>query len=228
MKLFRLNSDKKKVFALLFVLMLVVTAVSFVGRVSMEFLDASSVSQPPAIDVQPPAGIYEIESEDDALAVSMLSMIGADIWYTDDGSSPMDWKVLDMDNPNLKHYSGYSILLTKSTIFRIVGITMFGSFTPIQTVLYTIKEKVEEVEIVEKVEEAQVHGVVEEVVNPRSLSTSISRNRPTLEDIRKLRARLSSKEEVVKKVRKRHTRSEILRIAQERRRLNRIQQDGGQ
>ncbi|MCK5342819.1 MAG: hypothetical protein KAR20_05415, partial [Candidatus Heimdallarchaeota archaeon] len=138
MKLPSFNNDKERAFVLLLILILLVTTVGFAlrfysesstRRIGTSFFGADSLESV-AITIQPPAGTYEIKNEKNPLEVSMLSMTGCDIWYTKDGSNPMGWRVLNMNNPNLKHYSGHSILLTESTVFKVVGKTIFSSFTP--------------------------------------------------------------------------------------------------
>ncbi len=118
-----------------------VAAVAFAGRLSMHYSGADLVSKIETVSFQPYPGKYEITGTDRPFFVSMMSMIGADIWYTDDGSSPVSGKWLNLNNKNLKHYGGFSIPVNKTTTFRVVGITVTGMMSDVQTALYSVTIK---------------------------------------------------------------------------------------
>lgn len=154
------------------------------------YLSGNLVTKPAIVTIQPPPGVYTLESVDKPLYIGMYSMAGAELWYTDDGSSPVLGKWLNKDNKNLKYYGGYSIPVTKTTTFRIVGITLYGDISAVETVRYTIK--IQEPEVKKVVEETVSHNTAPEektvvTTAPQVSVATQSVGKLSLNDIYKLR-----------------------------------------
>jgi hypothetical protein len=151
-----------------------VAAVALMGRLTMYYSGADLISKIETVSLQPYPGKYEIESKDKPFFVSMMSMIGADIWYTDDGSNPVSGKWLNLSNKNLKHYGGFSIPVSKTTTFRVVGITVTGLMSDVQTASYSVTIKPPVVPKVEPVSKAAAPSTDTLVSGPSLIKTTMA------------------------------------------------------
>jgi hypothetical protein len=154
---------------------MLVLSLSPLGSIAKAYADEAA--QVSVVSFLPYPGTFELE-EGETVEVTMFSMVGADIWYTDNGSNPVSGKWLNVENENLRHYGGYSIPISKTTTFFVACVTPDGLLSNIKAARYTVVPKSAKKEKVVVKKEIKIDP---NIVKPKILyseSSGINRLKP--------------------------------------------------
>lgn len=121
----------------------VIALVYLIGLVNMSYFSGAQLVTQNTIKpvmLNPTAGSHTISSTNEPLLVSMSTLFGGTIYFTRDGSSPVNSSTrwLALNNPSLEIYQGYAIEISKTTTLKVVLVSPVGTLTPIQSELYRI------------------------------------------------------------------------------------------